>query len=267
MIYAQIHKYTDIYGKSKRCVAARRDQPDETWEAFDVPDHTWLSIKGGKIVASTSPPAPNIGEPTENWRFDPECIKQRPILAAHIGTIAAMWAQIETSLGNLLSKMLGTDAGVGTAMYLAIVSEQARTAALEAAAKEKLPSEFKEKFSALIKSLKSPRKKRNIVVHGLWAISDGHPDSLILIDSNKFIRMWSANHAVSASTKSEEIVAAIEKMTEAFKEHHSSVLEYRAGDFIRIEEDILQASQKIGKFDMELSRFLHPELLPKEPLK
>jgi hypothetical protein len=131
---------------------------------------------------------------TDGWQYDPDSVRQRPILAAHIGTIAAMWAQVEVTMGILLSMLLGADAVVGTAMYTSLISEQARLAAMNAAANEKLPTELRDKYLSLMRSIKIPRKARNKVVHGLWAISEKRPDCLVLIDTNKYIRQISFMH-------------------------------------------------------------------------
>jgi hypothetical protein len=58
MIYAQIHNYRDINGDARQTVASRADQPDTTWEPYDVPDASWLSIDHGKIVQATTAPIP-----------------------------------------------------------------------------------------------------------------------------------------------------------------------------------------------------------------
>ena len=231
----------------------RQDRPDETWTSYDVPDASWLAIENGKIVALDSPPIPQA---KNNWRYDQDSIKNRPALAAHIGTIAAMWSQIEATLGLIFSQLLGSHAVVGTAMYLSIISEQARDSAMKAAANEKLPAELKDKFEVLMSELKGPRKTRNKIVHGLWAISDHHEDCLILIDTRKMIRYWSFNNSPMIDFASRRI--------DAMKDHVSSTAEYRESDFLQIEDQISLAMRKVGVFQGELFRYLHPELFSRE---
>ncbi len=53
MIYAQIHTYNG----TEQTIAARFDQPDSTWTAYDVPSADWLSMVNGAIVVATVDPA------------------------------------------------------------------------------------------------------------------------------------------------------------------------------------------------------------------
>lgn len=57
MIYAQIHSYTDAAGNAQSTIAARSDQPDSSWIAYDVPSADWLSLVNGAIVVATVDPA------------------------------------------------------------------------------------------------------------------------------------------------------------------------------------------------------------------
>lgn len=181
-------------------------------------------------------------------RGDRNVLLQRPELAARIANIAALWAQAELSLGMLFSQLLQTESVVGTAMYLSLISEQARDAAMQAAAQEKLPEQFKAEFVILASSLRSPRKERNAVVHGLWAISDDKPDSLILIDSRKMVKMFSWVHAGNIKPLSESAT----RYTQAIKDQSESHLEYTIADLVRIENNITAALDRIGAFAMSL---------------
>jgi len=184
----------------------------------------------------------------DGWRYDINSIKERPILGAHIGTIAAMWAQVEATLGVILSMLLGADSVVGTAMYASIISEQARSAAMNAAASEKLSAELMIQYSAIMNSIKTPRKSRNKVVHGLWAISDKRQDCLILIDLKKYVRQLSFMQLGFADPRRVDL----EKWSEATKDHDASLMEYKEADFIEIEEQILQVMKNLASFMHEL---------------
>ncbi len=63
MIYAKLWTYTDSNGVQQTTIAARPDQPDSTWVAYNVPDATWLYITVGVIAVYTTanyvpPPLP-----------------------------------------------------------------------------------------------------------------------------------------------------------------------------------------------------------------
>lgn len=53
MIYAQIHTFNG----NQETIAARSDQPDSSWVAYDVPNAEWLSLVNGAIVVATVDPA------------------------------------------------------------------------------------------------------------------------------------------------------------------------------------------------------------------
>ncbi len=42
MIYAKLWTYTNLSGVQQTTIAARTDQPDATWGAYNVADATWL---------------------------------------------------------------------------------------------------------------------------------------------------------------------------------------------------------------------------------
>ena len=128
-----------------------------------------------------------------NWAYTARSLFAAPSLAAHIAVIAAMWSHVELGLGHLFSRMLSVDANIGVAMYQALISEAARDAALLAGAKEKLSEELFKDFETLLRQLKSPRRKRNEVVHGLWGTTPtDDPDVLVLIDNKSLVRLWAA---------------------------------------------------------------------------
>ena len=53
MIYAQVHTFNG----NQETIAARSDQPDSSWVAYDVPNAEWLSLVNGAIVVATVDPA------------------------------------------------------------------------------------------------------------------------------------------------------------------------------------------------------------------
>src|SRR3989442_889088 len=108
-----------------------------------------------------------------------ESLKERPNLATHIGIIAGMSQHMEVAIGRVLGAILGTEAEVAVAMYFSLTGDAAKREVLETAARTKLSDELFAEFTVLLKSLKGPRGMRNDVVHGIWAVADERPDSLI----------------------------------------------------------------------------------------
>lgn len=73
MIYAQIHSYTDAAGNAQSTIAARSDQPDSSWIAYDVPSADWLSIASGAIVVATVDPAIAQAQVSQSALMQTEC--------------------------------------------------------------------------------------------------------------------------------------------------------------------------------------------------
>ena len=114
--------------------------------------------------------------------LDPIALRRHAELAPRISDVIAYWARIESVLGTILGRMLGTHARPSIAMYEAIRSTQTQMDVLEAAAKVALAPENFEVFSPLMVVVKRAGNKRNKVAHWLWGDSDAFPDDLILVD-------------------------------------------------------------------------------------
>ena len=181
----------------------------------------------------------------ESLRCARDAIKERPQLLNHIGIIATMWTHVDHSLGLLLSRILDTEAVVGTAMYFSLIGEKACDAAMKAATEVKLSPNLNTKFIELMNATKLPRKDRNKIVHGLWAISDQRPDSLVLCDQKERANMYSYIY--------QGIVG--KELEKAKNDHWSSLIEFEETDFIKIEEQISEVLDKIDAFTEELSQF------------
>ncbi|MDE2105063.1 MAG: hypothetical protein KGL39_47935 [Patescibacteria group bacterium] len=69
MIYAQIHTYNG----NQQTIAARFDQPDSTWVAYDVPSVDWLSLVNGAIVVATVDPAIARAQASQSAAMNSAC--------------------------------------------------------------------------------------------------------------------------------------------------------------------------------------------------
>ncbi len=185
------------------------------------------------------------------WKSGMDALKARPKLAAHIGTIAAMWSQIELQLGILLALILQADAQIATAMYMRLKSETVRLAAIEAVAEEKLTDDLLEEYNTLGEKIRKTGSQRDTIMHGLWAIPDDNPESLVLIDPREFVT-W-ASRAIGAHAKRSEgrgAGRAYIHRTAPFE----SALEYKESDFIDIQNRISELLKEIYKFSAKVPR-------------
>jgi hypothetical protein len=137
-----------------------------------------LSLSWSFLVSDMPQPIKNGLPPL----YSPEAIDSRPELAVHIAKISAMWSEIETLVGLLLSHILGAHAEVGVAMYLALSGAASQRAALEGAATAQLKEPELIDVLALIEKISKRQKERNNIVHGMWGIHPDYPNDLILSD-------------------------------------------------------------------------------------
>ena len=93
-----------------------------------------------------------------------------------------MWTYLELQLVALLSAMLNIEAPLATVMCVAIRNDGARDAAVKAAAEYSLTEAELKDFQDALDKMKTPRKQRNDVVHGLWGITMNSKSKLIWID-------------------------------------------------------------------------------------
>lgn len=125
--------------------------------------------------------------------IDPISLRIYPDLARKIADVIATWSQIECNLGVILARMLGAGVRSSMAMYLALNSSSAQTAALEAAAKISLSPERLELFSALCVLVKRASGHRNRMAHNLWGTSNELPDALVLLSPDAVLALHTNN--------------------------------------------------------------------------
>ena len=98
-------------------------------------------------------------------------------------------------LGYLLAAILKSDAEIAMAMFMSIKSEPGRKAAMLAAASMCIPQWQVQRFEQLLDRVFRTGAQRDRVIHGLWAVSENHPDALILLDQRTMIRTYASNIA------------------------------------------------------------------------
>jgi hypothetical protein len=141
-------------------------------------------------------------------------LRQRPTLAAAIGVITGIYANIEHELGLIMASILGTDAALGIAIYLNLRAEKARHEVLRAAAESRLSTEHAAKIVGFWASLRDRSKERNNIVHGLWGFSDEHPKHLVLLSQRGSMRARAQDKrwvGTNITIKSSDVMAMTDK--------------------------------------------------------
>jgi hypothetical protein len=83
-----------------------------------------------------------------------------------------------------MASILGTDAPLGIAIYLNLRSEGPQHNVLKTPTTTRLPAERAGEIVRFVKKLPERGKARNDIVHGLWGVSDKHPDDLIWLSQS-----------------------------------------------------------------------------------
>ena len=187
-------------------------------------------------------PQPYFG----NWQSTQNSLAERPILAAHVGIIAALWAHVEYRLALLMALILHIDAEVAMVMYAPVRSEAARLAIIEAIVKDRLSEERLTEFQKLRKRVKSTGDERDKIVHGLWGIPENVKDSLIWYDGTKSVEQVSG--IISRLARTEK------KTYKPPKRGLMTALEYKVSDFIDIEKRIQERIAEIVMFGATIER-------------
>ena len=146
-------------------------------------------------------------DPRASAHFDPGALLSQPQLAAYPMTVIARWADIDKTLAELLPLMLKSpDLTVGMAMFQALVSGEAKRAALMAAAAEALRGNADDHnlFLAVLRTIKGSRDRRNEFAHHLWGVARELPDALLLVDPKDWVKHSTALQAYDKGMSSSD---------------------------------------------------------------
>jgi hypothetical protein len=105
----------------------------------------------------------------------PAALMSRPDLFIWIADIIAAWPHLEMQLGRLLAKLLGTQAHIGLAIYSELTGAGTQNIVLTQAAKASLADDDFHVFDLLRKRVKSVKKRRVPIAHGIWGYSTEVP--------------------------------------------------------------------------------------------
>jgi hypothetical protein len=164
--------------------------------------------------------------PSPHFRFGPTAIAEIPEIARKLGEAVAHWSFLELQLGRSLSKLFGSDAQIGVAVYAAIQSPAAQRDALLSAAREVLDGQTLKLFRCLVAVTTGLGTERNRIVHGLWGVSHDIPGAGVLMDGKLLL----------------PVSAAVDRLTSDADlpqgPSHDSIFVYTADDFDDLVERI-----------------------------
>lgn len=96
--------------------------------------------------------------------------------------VVSAWSIMESFLSGVFVQMLGANPAPAVAMFNALTSTAAQTAALRALAQTTLSRRDQELFEAVLIVLKSAADARNKVAHWVWGYCSSLPDAVLLCD-------------------------------------------------------------------------------------
>jgi hypothetical protein len=112
--------------------------------------------------------------------YGPHTLTERPDLALHIAIIASLWGTIDDRIARLFVPLIGNCYLTVTAMFFAVASLSARLDILKTAARVRASKElYAELDGSLVPEIRARARERVPIIHGLWGISERHPDALI----------------------------------------------------------------------------------------
>lgn len=115
----------------------------------------------------------------------PQVLGQRRDLAEYIGPIIATWADIEARLDAIYLLMTRDEEGLEE--FQSLKGWDRRVQFIESAVEQASGRDRKLVVRAVLKEVASAAQRRHEIAHGIWAVSDAHPDALILLPGNFLI--------------------------------------------------------------------------------
>jgi len=112
-------------------------------------------------------------------KVDAFALEERQDLAARIGVISSLWAQIEDELALIFAYALNTMPAIATATLGNVFSVPTKLNMLHTALELRFPEDVVAPFLKLKKRTRTTAKTRAWVIHAAWTIHADHPNALI----------------------------------------------------------------------------------------
>ena len=106
-------------------------------------------------------------------------------MAQSLFAVVNLWSQMEHAHANVVANITEADAVTVTAVHQAIISGEARKAALYAAASASLPVEDAALVRADVDFCEASCKQRNAFAHHLWDSVNGRPDLVVIMSPKR----------------------------------------------------------------------------------
>lgn len=129
--------------------------------------------------------APNASITLNNAGDRP--LQRHPELAILAAEVIASWATVESFMLNVFVELMGGPTDKAATVFLALETQSAKAAAINAIAEESLADEHKALLRAIIRVTKSHQAMRDKIAHWVWGDSPDLQDALLLIDPREHL--------------------------------------------------------------------------------
>lgn len=153
-----------------------------------------------------------------------EYLRKHQKFSNAVASVTAFWAHSDGNLAAILSFMMKTDIRTGVAMYQALMSAEAKLAALYAAADIALEQWEAILLRAVIQANKASRNQRNDFAHGIWGGAAELPDALLWMDPRVVMDK-------NVSHRQAEMTADGRRVIRPKGLDHSQIMVWRENDF------------------------------------
>ncbi len=158
---------------------------------------------------------PNVGG-LEIGNVGTRTLTQRPELALMAMEAIATWSHVENFMLRMYVELAGGAGADAAAVYLAMETATAKSAAISVLAARKLTPENQRLLRAIIKLVKTAQKDRDKLAHWVWGLSPDLPDALLLLDP----RSLSSSHDQIYVYRSQDFQAMRQRFESLAKHSH-----------------------------------------------
>lgn len=175
-------------------------------------------------------------------------ISNRPDLALKVMEVISIWSSVDSEILSLATELLKADYVAVASMLNAIVSAEARAAAIANAAQAVMSDEDFAMFLKIRDTTKASRKKRNEFAHHIWISSDDLPDALLLVDPKNIASVNAkkkhSDHELLNILMYSPSKVTVEDLTKGLSIDRALVGVYRMGD-LEFEVDAAKRSFRL----------------------
>lgn len=116
-------------------------------------------------------------------------LRRHPELALLAIEVIASWSNVEAFMLNVFVEMMGGPADTAATVFMALESQPAKSAAINAVADAELHDHHRDLLRVLLAMAKSYGKSRDKIAHWIWGDSPQLPDALLLANPKDRARL------------------------------------------------------------------------------